>query len=87
MADGLDRISPLLAIADPGRFGAEGEPGVGLSDRLCDSLVQVQAWPDTIAETKAWLQSQADRFDIAGWIGHRVPPRLVTGDESLIMTP
>ncbi|MGI9355004.1 MAG: sarcosine oxidase subunit gamma [Rhizobiaceae bacterium] len=56
MADPLDRISPLLAIADPGRFGAEGEPGVGLSDRLCDSLVQVQAWPDTIAQTKAAIK-------------------------------
>ncbi len=56
MADVLDRTSPLLAVADPGRFGAPGDPGVHLTDRLCESLVQVQAWPDTITETKSLIK-------------------------------
>lgn len=56
MADALDRISPLLAVADPGRFGVSGEPGVHLSDRVCESLVQVQAWPDTVMDVKATIK-------------------------------
>jgi len=56
MADRLDCISPLLAVADPGRFGADGEPGVNLSDRVCESLVQVQSWPDTVTDTKSAIK-------------------------------
>lgn len=58
MADELDRISPLLKVADPGRFGrADGDPRIDLTDRLCTALVQVQAWPETIADTKAAIRS------------------------------
>lgn len=49
-----DRQSPLHNVAHPGRYGANTDtPGVDLSERLCDSLVQVQAWPRTLAKTKA----------------------------------
>ena len=49
MADILDRISPLHDLAMPRRPDV-GEPLVELSERLCDSLVQVQAWPNTLAK-------------------------------------
>lgn len=48
MADQPERVSPLDDIATPGIYGTKTEaPGVDLSERLCGSLVQVQAWPDT----------------------------------------
>ena len=48
-----DRISPLEAVAHPGRYGANSDaPGVDISERLCDSLAQVQAWPNTLAKVK-----------------------------------
>ncbi|MDD9910513.1 MAG: sarcosine oxidase subunit gamma [Ahrensia sp.] len=58
MADAIEKVSPLHALAEPGRFGdTSGEPGVGLSERLCDSLVQVQAWPDSISALKKAVKS------------------------------
>lgn len=53
MADLPDKISPLHDLAMP-RIG-EGEIGVILSERLCDSLVQVQAWPETMAKVEKLL--------------------------------
>ncbi|MEM8750698.1 MAG: sarcosine oxidase subunit gamma family protein [Pseudomonadota bacterium] len=53
MADRPERISPLHAVAEPGVYGANTDaPQVELSERLCGSLVQVQAWPDTAAEVE-----------------------------------
>ena len=46
MVDAPDRISPLHDLAMP--RVAEGIANVELSERLCGSLVQVQAWPDTL---------------------------------------
>lgn len=54
MVDQPDKISPLDAVAMPGQFGA-GEPQVELSERLCDCLLQVQAWPDTVAKVQGVL--------------------------------
>jgi len=49
MVDLPDRTSPLDAVLEPGVFGADTQsPKVFLSENLCGSLVQVQAWPDTI---------------------------------------
>ncbi len=43
-------ISPLSKVSTRGQFGRPdeiGEAGVVLSNRICFSLVQVSAWPDT----------------------------------------
>ena len=51
MADLAHRISPLHDLAEPGSFGAAPDaPGVELSERLPTSLIQIQAWPETVAE-------------------------------------
>ena len=48
-----DRISPLDTVAHPGRYGANPDmPGIDISERLCDSLVQVQAWPNSLSKVK-----------------------------------
>lgn len=51
-----DRVSPLTAVLKPGTHGhlVHG-PAVHLSTRLCRSLVQVQAWPDTGAKVQNLL--------------------------------
>ncbi|MEE9313475.1 MAG: sarcosine oxidase subunit gamma family protein [Rhizobiaceae bacterium] len=51
MANSPDRLSPLDELAMP--VASEGKTGVELSERLCGSLIQVQAWPKTITKTKA----------------------------------
>ena len=56
MADTAEKISPLHSLAMP-RAG-DGNAGVDLSERLCGSLVQVQAWPDTIEKVGKILQAQ-----------------------------
>jgi len=47
VVDRPDRISPLHDLAVP-KQPENGVFGVELSERLCDSLVQVQAWPKTL---------------------------------------
>ena len=51
MANTPDRISPLADLAMPNR-PVDRQPRVELSERLCDSLVQVQAWPNTLAKVQ-----------------------------------
>jgi len=80
MADRLDRISPLLAVADPGRFGKNGKPSVHLSDRICESLVQVQSWPDTIVDIKKTIGKVAG---VTVKSGHTVAKK---GDTNVIST-
>lgn len=53
MVDLPEKLSPLHDLAMP--RVAEGAVGVELSERLCGSLVQVQAWPDTIAKVQTVL--------------------------------
>ncbi len=49
MVNTPDKVSPLADLAMPNR-PAGRQPQVELSERLCDSLVQVQAWPGTMAK-------------------------------------
>ena len=44
-----ERVSALAGHTRSGRFGAEGEPGVTLSDVGGLKLHQVAAWPDTLS--------------------------------------
>ncbi len=58
MVDFPDRISPLDAVAEPGVFGTDtNSPKVFLSENLCGSLIQVQAWPDTISVVEKALET------------------------------
>jgi heterotetrameric sarcosine oxidase gamma subunit len=43
-----EKLSPLHDLAVP----RTGPDSVTLSERLCDSLVQVQAWPDSVPKVK-----------------------------------
>ncbi len=53
MASPPEKLSPLHDLAVP----LSGEGAVELSERLCDSLVQVQAWPGSVAEVEGQLNS------------------------------
>lgn len=58
MVDLPDRVSPLDAVAEPGMFGADAQnPKIFLSENLCGSLVQVQAWPDTAATVEKAIKA------------------------------
>ena len=60
MVDVPERVSPLDAVVEPGVFGANTRsPEVFLSENLCGSLVQVQAWPDTVGAVEKAVQSVA----------------------------
>lgn len=48
MVNSADKLSPLHQLAMP----RAGSDKVVLSERLCDSLVQVQAWPDTVSKVE-----------------------------------
>lgn len=58
MVDTPEKLSPLDALAMPRAAGARN--GVELSERLCGSLVQVQAWPDTIGIVEKTLAALPD---------------------------
>lgn len=56
MADSVERVSPLDAVAIPGAYGSNIEiPPVELSERLVSSLVQISAWPDTVKKVETAL--------------------------------
>jgi len=66
-----ERVSPLSAVMKPGSHGLlAGGLGVQLSSRLCPSLVQVQAWPDTLPAVRKAVEEQVKaklptgRFDV-----------------------
>ena len=61
VADLPDRISPLEELAMP--FVGDGDVGVVLSERLCGSLMQVQAWPTTISKTRDSLSAAVENRD------------------------
>ncbi|NKB52860.1 MAG: hypothetical protein GKR97_11650 [Rhizobiaceae bacterium] len=48
MANLAEKLSPLHELAMP----RSGSDKIILSERLCDSLVQVQAWPDSVGEVE-----------------------------------
>ena len=52
MARPPEKLSPLQDLATP----HTGEGKVELSERLCDSLVQVQAWPDSMDAVEMHLE-------------------------------
>jgi sarcosine oxidase subunit gamma len=56
MAKSVEKISPLQELATP----HIGSDAVVLSERLCDSLVQVQAWPETVAKVGEVLAKLKD---------------------------
>ena len=56
MANSVEKISPLHDLAVP----HVGSDKVVLSERLCESLVQVQAWPDTVGDVQAALSKLKD---------------------------
>ncbi|MEP0941945.1 MAG: sarcosine oxidase subunit gamma family protein [Rhizobiaceae bacterium] len=56
MANSVEKTSPLKELAAP----HVGSDQVVLYERLCDSLVQVQAWPDTVAKVEAVLGKLKD---------------------------
>ena len=54
MAKTAEKLSPLDTLAIP----KAGDGGVVLSERLCGSLVQLQAWPNTIPKIKQLVARQ-----------------------------
>lgn len=56
MANSVEKVSPLQDLAMP----HVGSGNVVLSERLCESLVQVQAWPDTVGDVEGVLTKLKD---------------------------
>ena len=56
MANSVEKVSPLQDLAVP----HVGSDNVVLSERLCESLVQVQAWPDTVGDVEGVLGKLKD---------------------------
>ena len=56
MADPVEKVSPLQDLSVP----HVGSDSVVLSERLCESLVQVQAWPDTVGDVEGVLAKLKD---------------------------
>ena len=57
-----DRISPLEELAMP--FAGEGQVGVVICERICGSLIQVQAWPNTTSNIKSLLKKNLNQADV-----------------------
>lgn len=68
-----ERISALAGHVIPGRFGRDGETGVTLREVPNLALVQVAAWPDTLAATGAKVAGAIGVTDAPG------PGRSVVG--------
>ena len=60
MAKLPEKLSPLHDLAMP----RGGSDKVVLSERLCDSLVQVQAWPDTVSEVQELVNKTRGKLTI-----------------------
>ncbi|MEP1209075.1 MAG: sarcosine oxidase subunit gamma family protein [Rhizobiaceae bacterium] len=60
MADLAEKLSPLHELAMP----RSGSDKIVLSERLCDSLVQVQAWPDTVEEVEKRIRATRGKLTI-----------------------
>lgn len=56
MAKIAEKLSPLHALAMP----KVGEGKLVLSERLCGSLVQLQAWPNTVSRIKQLVAKQKE---------------------------
>ena len=58
MVEFPEKLSPLNDLAAPDIKGINGSTDVGveLSERLCQSLVQVQAWPDSAGKVETTLR-------------------------------
>lgn len=61
MVNTPEKLSPLHDLAMP--TAGNGVPGVDLSERLCGSLVQMQAWPKTITKAKAAISKTVKTRD------------------------
>ncbi len=55
MVDAPEKQSPLRDLAMPRQIGTEAN--VELTERLCDSLVQVQAWPNSVGKVEKILKT------------------------------
>ncbi len=60
MADLAEKLSPLHELAMP----RSGSDKVILSERLCDSLVQVQAWPDSVGEVEKQIKQTRGKRNV-----------------------
>ncbi len=68
-----DLLSPLQGHSEPRIVGAgQGEAGVVLTERRIVSLVQVAAWPDTLAQVEDTLAS----------LTHCAPPQRSSGSSA-----
>lgn len=54
-----DAVSPLHGHSDARVVATQGEPGVVLTERRIVSLVQVAAWPDTVAQVEDTMAAVA----------------------------
>jgi len=61
-----ERISALAGHVNPGRFGTVGEVGVTLCEVPSLELVQVAAWPDTLATVGAKIVDAVDIIEAPG---------------------
>ena len=72
-----EKISPLHDLAMP--MAGDGDHKVELSERLCDSLVQVQAWPDTVSKVEGVVAKLSPQCTVM----HTGPGRwLIESEES-----
>ncbi|MEM9732297.1 MAG: sarcosine oxidase subunit gamma family protein [Pseudomonadota bacterium] len=65
MADLPEPKSPLHKLAVPDTFGVGNDKAIGvtLEDRLASSLVQVQAWPETLAKVEKAIAKETGKDD------------------------
>lgn len=75
----VERVSALAGHYETGRFGAEREPGVTLSEMRGLVLHQVAAWPDTLAS----VGDEAARA--AGLEAAPGPCRAASGDPGALL--
>ncbi len=65
-----DRISPLQGLLIKGRYGKHADMDIAselvISHRMCTSLVQVNAWPDTDGKVRATLQRSTELKLVGG---------------------
>ena len=61
-----ERISALAGNVNPGRFGAGGEIGVTMCEVSNLALMQVAAWPDTLATVGAKVADAVGSTDVPG---------------------
>ena len=76
MVEAPNRTSPLHNLAMP--RVADGIASVDLSERLCGSLVQVQAWPDTVEKVAKSIEKSTG-------VAPRQTQAAVTKNDTVVM--